>query len=41
MSTRKIYSDELKQEIVALAMAGQSVASLARQFEPTATTISR
>ena len=39
MNPRKHYSDELKHEIIALAMAGQSVASLARQFEPTSATI--
>ena len=41
MNPRKHHLDELKHEMVALAMAGQSVALLARQFEPTAPTIHR
>ena len=39
MIIRNHYSDELKREIIALALNGHSVASLAQQFEPTAATI--
>ena len=39
MHPRKHYADELEHEMVALAMAGQSVASLVGQFEPTSATI--
>ena len=37
--TRPAYSPELRQKIVELARAGRSAASLAREFEPTETTI--
>ena len=41
MNPRNHYADELKHEIVAFAMVGQSVASLVRQLEPTATAVHR
>jgi transposase len=37
--TRPAYPPELRQKIVELARAGRNAASLAREFEPTETTI--
>jgi transposase len=37
--TRPAYAPELRQKIVDLARAGRNAASLAREFEPTETTI--
>lgn len=37
--TRPAYPCELRQKIVELARAGRNAASLAREFEPTETTI--
>lgn len=37
--TRPAYPPELRQKIVDLARAGRNAASLAREFEPTETTI--
>lgn len=37
--TRPAYPPELRQKIVELARAGRTAASLAREFEPTETTI--
>jgi transposase len=37
--TRPAYAPELRQKIIDLARAGRNAASLAREFEPTETTI--
>jgi transposase len=37
--TRPAYPPELRQKIVEMARAGRSAASLAREYEPTETTI--
>src|SRR4030042_557237 len=37
--TRPAYAPEVRQKIVDLARAGRNAASLAREFEPTETTI--
>ena len=37
--TRPAYAPEVRQKIVNLARAGRNAASLAREFEPTETTI--
>jgi transposase len=37
--TRPAYPPELRQKLVELAHAGRTVASLAREYEPTETTI--
>ncbi|MEA3334784.1 MAG: transposase [Chloroflexota bacterium] len=38
-STRKPYSPEFRQEMVALVQAGRTPAELAREYEPSASTI--
>ncbi|MCY3540750.1 MAG: transposase [Gammaproteobacteria bacterium] len=37
--SRKHYPEEYREQIIKLARAGRSVASLAREFEPTKPTI--